>query len=141
MAWRSMTYLERADLLPPFLCLMLARTRLKPIKLREIAARARMHENSVMRLVYRTSWKGIPIETVDRIRGACGICPANEHQQFNYLRRTFDWRKVAHPMAHDYKRHWSSKKKINALLHQIDLDALFARQRALKVAARPDKCS
>lgn len=88
--------LDRANKLPPFVCRMIARVhvsragkfRWAPQSHATIAKRANIPRSTVALYSSRTSWKGIPIDVIDRFASACGVDLNQPGRHLRWLRAT-----------------------------------------------------
>ncbi len=85
-----MTLLEKLDRLPPFLCRLLARCQSGPVvrgmTTDEIARVSGLSKSYVSDLSYKTTWRGVPPETHDAFKLACGVHPLHSTIANKYLR-------------------------------------------------------
>ena len=89
--------LAEANLLPPLLCVLVARENGRPIPLGVIAKRAGMSQQRAVHIYGLNWWRGVPIEQVDAFCLACGVTHKNRRQHLRYLRRTMT---AKTPLAH-----------------------------------------
>lgn len=88
------TLIETVNALPPSLVRALARTHRghRPMGDTEVARRSGLSRQTIWRLAQRTSWNGVPVDTVERFCAACGVNILHPRRHLDYLRRK---RKVA----------------------------------------------
>lgn len=81
--------LQKADRFPPCLCRFVARKNhgMDPMSHREIGRKARMSKDTVASLSLKTSWKGVPVDVIDRFSWACGVDIMNPKNAVRFLRK------------------------------------------------------
>lgn len=86
-----MTLLAKSDLLPPFACRLLAKRRdgkgWRGLSHREIEQLSGLPKSTVAELSFRSTWKGVAIETVDAFAAACGVSMLGGKEQRKLIRR------------------------------------------------------
>jgi hypothetical protein len=82
--------LAQANKVPPFLCRLVARKRSgwHPMSCADIGKKAGLSKSYVASLSLKTSWKGVPIEVVERFSEACGVDLLHPQDTLKYLRES-----------------------------------------------------
>lgn len=82
--------LDHADLVPPFLCRLYARTRngRASASCRDIAVKSGLSKSKVAAISVLVSWKTVAVKDVDAFAGACGVDFDNPHKVAEYFRKS-----------------------------------------------------
>lgn len=99
-----------ADRFPPCLCRLVARKGWTPMSTRDLAAKSGLSKSYVSNLSKRSTWKGIPIDVVDRFVAACGINLLSPKRTIEYLKSS----KMIH-----LKRATATQRKLFAAIFAI----------------------
>lgn len=81
--------LKLVDRFPPNFCRLLARKNRgqTPMSHRDIAWHSGLSVSYISTLSAKTTWKGIPVDVIDRFSRACGVDILNPRTTMEYLRR------------------------------------------------------
>lgn len=84
-----MTLLEIAERFPPSLCRFVARKShgQKPMSHSDLAQKSGLSRSYVAIISLRSTWKGIPIDVVQRFSEACGVNLVNPQSAMEFIRR------------------------------------------------------
>ncbi len=91
-----MTVLQKLEIIPPFICRLVARTDhgRRGLTHKEIATRAGLACSTVKRLSTATTWKGISVGTAEAFSAACGVNHLEAKRHKEWL-RVGDWMHVS----------------------------------------------
>lgn len=79
---------DRLARIPPWMVAALARECGKPVQLPTLAAKARLSETFVRRLVSEPNWERVPVGVLLDFCEACGVEPMHLKRETDYLRKS-----------------------------------------------------
>ena len=121
----AISFLEKADRIPPPLVWLIARDNRRPIQLNEIARRCGLSRWTLRKIFTLPSWRTVPIWQVDAIRMACGITSSNQFRHVEYLKRSLT--RDADTLVHLYKRTPCARIAFNKILGRPDVAKQLSR--------------
>lgn len=114
-SWKFALLGDIVNRLPPIIVRIQAREHGKPLDNEEIARRAGMTVQRLVRIYTAWDWNGVSLGEVDRVRAACGVTLRTQYRILGYIKRTLDERKVVRSMKH--LRLMPKKKRDRLLKH------------------------
>ena len=83
-----MTFLEKANRFPPYICRYVARKRhgTEPMSHSDLAKASGISRSYIAELSKKKTWKGIPINVVDAFSIACGVNLSNPKETVDFLK-------------------------------------------------------